>query len=379
MVRVTIVSKCIADISPPEELSVSRYICFPLLPSGVTYDCAYADACLVRTNSYNYISGFYYLASVGGSWIGSLLLSQHVYLLNGLSIACYALTACVSVAVPSHCGREEHDQSYAVITPEQEDDDFNATPPPLAGSAVLSLNPKVTPFRRPFYVPTLTVSPKHQPSLFRILVSSWRTSYQSLLALFTTSFPTSNVLLVYLLNALARGAEVLLPQYTSLLLSWSLATVNSAMALKSLVSALLLLMVPTLRRIYLEPRMGVQQIDLLIMQGSLFANMLGVIALGVTGPAWFFVWSLCVYTSGILLPDSLYSYGTFTLPAGDTVAELYVRLGLVNTVASIVAGPLWSTLFSMVLRSDALPLGLPFWLCAILFGAGIAGVTVLKR
>lgn len=341
--------------------------------------CAYADACLFRTNSYNYISGVYYLASVGGSWIGSLLLSQHVYLLNGLSIACYALTACVSVAVPSYCGRDEHDQSYAAIIPEQEDDDFNATSPPLAASAVLSLSPKVTLCRRSFCVHTLTIPPKHQPSPFRILVSSWRTSYQSLLALFTTPFPTSNVLLVYLLNALARGAEVLLPQYTSLLLSWSLATVNSAMALRSLVSALLLLMVPTLRRIYLEPRMGVQQIDLLIMQGSLFANMLGVIALGVSAPAWFFVLSLCVYTSGILLPDSLYSYGTFTLPPGETVAELYVRLGLVSTVASMIAGPLWSTLFSIVLKSDALPLGLPFWLCAGLFGAGIAGVTALKR
>ena len=106
--------------------------------------CAYADPCLVRTNSYNYISGFYFLASVLGSWIGSLLLSQHVYLLNGLSIAAYALTACVAVAVPSQCGREEHDQSYAAVSTEQEDDDdFNATSSPLAGSTVLLPNPKV--------------------------------------------------------------------------------------------------------------------------------------------------------------------------------------------------------------------------------------------
>ena len=125
--------------------------------------------------------------------------------------------------------------------------------------------------------------------------------------------------------------------------------------------------------------MSVQQIDLLIMQVSLFANVLGVIALGVSGPAWFFVLSLCVYTGGILLPDSLYSYGTLALPPGETVAEFYVQAGLVNTVAFMVAGPLWSTLFSMVLRSDALPLGLPFWLCSIFFGAGIAGVTALKR
>lgn len=123
--------------------------------------CAYADACSIRTNSYNYVSGFYYLASVGGSWIGSLLLNQHVYLLNGLSIACYALTACVSVAVPSQCGREDHDPSYVAIAPEEEDDDFNATPSSLAASAVLSLNPKVTLLRRFFCERALTMFSEH--------------------------------------------------------------------------------------------------------------------------------------------------------------------------------------------------------------------------
>ena len=151
------------------------------------------------------------------------------------------------------------------------------------------------------------------------------------------------------------------------------------MALKNLVSALFLFMLPTLRRIYLEPRMSVPQMDLFITQASLLANTLGVIALGVSGPAWSFVLSLCVYTCGMGLADSLYSYGTFTLPDGENVAELYVRLGLLNTIASLVAGPLWSTLFSVVLRSGALPLGLPFWLSSGLFGAGIAGVAVLKR
>lgn len=151
------------------------------------------------------------------------------------------------------------------------------------------------------------------------------------------------------------------------------------MALKSLVSAIVLFMLPTLRRIYLEPRMTVPQMDLFITQASFLAYTVGVIALGVLGPAWFLVLSLCVYTGGLSLTDSLYSYAVFKLPAGENVAEVYARLGLISTITSLVAAPLWSILFSFVLRSGTLPLGLPFWLSSGLFAAGMAGVMVLKR
>ena len=123
---------------------------FPYVPGCATCDCAYADACVVRTNSYNYISGFYFLASVGGSWIGSLLLSQHVYLLNGLSIACFALTAGVSASVPSHCGRDgQVDESPALMNPDQEDDNYDNARPLLGENAVVSddFTPKVVTFR----------------------------------------------------------------------------------------------------------------------------------------------------------------------------------------------------------------------------------------
>ena len=337
---------------------------------------------MARTNSYNYISGFYFLASVAGSWIGSLLLSQHVYLLNGLSIACYVLTACVSATIPRHCGRDEQDdERSAMIVPDDEDDHFDRSRPSSAENVVLShdFNPKVILSASSFSVPLLIQLPEFQSSLLRVLFKSWHASYRSLVALFSTTFPTSTVLLIYFLNSLATRVEVLLPQYTSLLLSWPLATVNAAMALKNLISAFFLFILPTLRRIYLEPRMSVQQIDLFITQMSLVANTVGMIGLGMSAPAWFFVLFLCVYTSGMGLADSLTSYGTFTLPAAEKMAEFYVHTGLINTIASLLAGPLWSALFSIILRSGGFPLGLPFWLCAGLFGAGIAGVAVLRR
>lgn len=187
------------------------------------------------------------------------------------------------------------------------------------------------------------------------------------------------ILLIYLANGLASRTEVLLPQYTSLLLSWPLATVNMVMALKSLISALALFVLPTLRKIYLEPRMNTQQIDLFITQASLVANTVGVIGMGISAPVGFFVLSLCIYTSGTGLADSLTTYGTVTLPPGETVSQFYVRTGLINTIAALVGAPLWSAIFSIVVKSSALPLGLPFWLCALLFGMGIMGVTALKR
>ena len=60
---------------------------------------------IVRTEFYNYISAFWVLSSVGGSAIGSVLLSRHVWLLNALSVLCFILAACLATAIPSGLGR----------------------------------------------------------------------------------------------------------------------------------------------------------------------------------------------------------------------------------------------------------------------------------
>ena len=165
IVRTTIVIKCIADVSPPERLSVSQHThTLPPIPAYAACVCTYADSCVARTNSYNYISGFYFLASVGGSSIGSLLLSQHVYILNGLSIACYALTACVSATVSGHCGRDEQDDESSVpVLSEDEDDTYESFRPSSAENARLSRNvkPKVIRSRSSFCAPILTAKTMH--------------------------------------------------------------------------------------------------------------------------------------------------------------------------------------------------------------------------
>lgn len=190
------------------------------------------------------------------------------------------------------------------------------------------------------------------------------------------------MIILFLINGLATNIQVIIPQYTSLVLSWPFARVDAVLALKSLVSALVLFCLPLFRKAYLAPHLSAPKIDLLITQASLAANLIGMVGLGFSGmfaSAGLFIASLCIYTSGIGLGDSLTSYGTFNLAPGQTVAEFYVHLGLINLIAGLTAAPLWSGLFSVILRSQILPFGLPFWICAGLFGAGLGGVGALRR
>ena len=102
---------------------------------------------------------------------------------------------------------------------------------------------------------------------------------------------------------------------------------------------------------------------------------------GFTGlPAPVFVGNLLVYTCGIGVTDSLTALGTMTLPpVGLGKDEFFVRIALVQTVAGLVASPLWSVAFAVGVKKGVLPIGLPFWASAGLFGVALAAARVLGR
>ncbi|KAL8678516.1 MAG: hypothetical protein Q9186_005152 [Xanthomendoza sp. 1 TL-2023] len=275
-------------------------------------------------------------------------------MLNALSMLCYVFAASVAATIPTESERELE------ATEDSQ---------PMLLGADHAHSPRSS-FDR-------TIKSLQQP-LFSIFLRSWKSSYLSIITLFSVPNPTYTVLLLFLINTFAVRVEVLLPQYTSLTLHWPLSTVNSVLALKSLTSALALFSLPSLRRRYLEPRMSTEQVDLFITQMSLVANAIGMVCLGFSASAPFFILSLCLYTSGVGLADSLTSYGTSTLPAGEQIGDFYVRQGLINTLASMAGAPVWSGFFSLILKNLTLPLGSPFWTCALLFGAAASGVAVLK-
>ena len=291
---------------------------------------------------------------------------------------CFALTAMLAMLIPSHCGRDSKLAADAVPILSPVEDDVQ--PPVSPDGRATFVDDQVITWGTLFR--TFILLSSSQLPLHRILLNSWHASYLSLVTIFRTNNPTFTVIILFFISGLANNIQVIIPQYTSLVLSWPFAEVDAILALKSLVSALILFCLPTFRKSFLEPRLSTPKIDLLITQASLAANLVGMVGLGFSGvfaSAGLFVASLCIYTSGIGLADSLTSYGTFSLAPGQTVADFYVRIGLISLVAGLTAAPLWSGLFSLVLQSKVLPFGLPFWISAGLFGAGLGGVGALRK
>ena len=320
------------------------------------------------TNVYNYISGAYCIASVIGSMVGSQLLQDHVYLLNGLGVLCFLLAAGLSCLVPASYGRNRPSDL------------------PVESTSLLSDDKA--------FSSTNSDSFHSKQSVTQLLLSSVGSSCTSLLKLFSVPQPTRTILLIMLLSNLATRIDVLLPQYASLTLSWPLATVNEVLALKSLVSALVLFALPSVRRIFLEPhfKKDPSSIDLLIPTISLLLNALGIFTLALPLPssstllALSFIVSLCVYTSGIGVADSLTTYGIHTLPSTTstsaseiTVTDFYTRTGLLATISALLGAPLWSALFSVMVGKGGAMMGVPFLVAGALFLCAMAGVGVLWR
>lgn len=286
-----------------------------------------------------------------------------MYILNSLSIACYLLTACIAATIPAHYGRQTPDKD--ITQPFLSDSSSSPSSPRLFDSLTednLSFpNPKVL-FPLPRLSPALTRNAQSSRSLPSLLLKSLSTSATTLLTLLSVPNPTFTVLLVALLYALFARIEILLPQYTSLALNWPLATVNAVLALKALISALILFLLPLFRTRVLAPRYNhaagpdngdaTTAIDLLIVKTSLASNFIGLVGIiGSTGHPGLFISSLCVYTAGVVIYDSLTSYGVQTLAAGEDISQFYIRIGVVNTIAALAGAPLWSGAFRGVLRS----------------------------
>lgn len=293
----------------------------------------------------------YILASVGGSATGSLLLSRHVYVLNLIGIFCAVLALGVTTLIPCRLGCH-HSRTEVV------DESAEYVPTSASSSNIEGAE------RSPRYL-------QRSDKIQSILLTSWKSSLLAATTLFRVANPTFTVVLIFFIYSFTTSIEVLHIQYISLSLHWSLALANSLLAIRALVSACLLLALPTLRRKYLHPRMNGQQADLFIVQASLFLNCIGMVGYGFSLPAPLFTMALCIYTSGNGLYDSLTTFGRSTLPANEKPADFFVRSGLVQTIAGLIGAPFWTTLFRLCIKSSSWPIGLPIWASAGLFGFNI--------
>ena len=313
----------------------------------------------IRTNANNYISAGFIGASVAGSIIGSLLLSHHIFILNLTGVVCAVLAVGVAAMfLPPDLGCERDPECPSN---ESEVSLLDGDASSDVDSTLINRN-----------------SHKDTPSVPRILLASWKSSIMSLLTLFRVANPTFTALWIFFFYAFSTIVEILNPQYISLSLHWPLARVNALLAIKTLVSAALLIALPSVRKRLLEPFMDSQAIDLLIIEASIALNMIGMAGYGFQLPAPFFTAALCIYTAGNGVQDSLLTFGRSTLPTTEDPADLFVRAGLIQLIAGLLGSFFWTALFSLCLRSSFLPIGLPFWLCAGFLAVAFGLVRSLK-
>lgn len=254
-------------------------------------------------------------ASVGGSALGSVLLSRHVFLLNGLGTVCSAITLGVNAFLPPQLGQSNPETS-----------DISA--------ADLLLGDETDPQRA-----SLDQQDGQCRSKSQIVLESWRSSIQSVTTLFRVPHPTSTVIWTFLLYAFTTRVEVLNPQYISLVLGWPLATVNSLLARNALLPAGVLFTLRIIRKSYLEPQINDQQVNLLVVRYSLLLNAAGIAGFSISIPSPLFIPALLVYTSGNGLWDSLITFGLTLLTGKHKAADFLVRSGLVQTIAGLIAAP----------------------------------------
>ena len=326
---------------------------------------------------------------MAGAAFASSLLSSHVYVVNIVSMICFLGTMSVISLIPHTLGRasqvpgggeplldsSEHQGFLSADSDEQEPVGESIDNPP--DHTIEGGKNKVSAIYHTSHAPEVSVD-CCQLSIPMIFVRSCQSSWRSMLTIFSIPNPTLTVIALLLASNFAQSIQVLLPQYSSLQLQWPLATSNAALAVKSLSSAVVSIVLPTLRTLFLESHMTTVQVDLLITRASIAVSFLGMLGLGASTIPVTFILSLCLYTLGQGLVDSLTAYGTITLGPDQKLGEFYVRTCLVQTLAAITAAPIWSTTFAVVLKDKGLPLGMPFYFCAACFALSWLGARYLR-
>lgn len=127
------------------------------------------------------------------------------------------------------------------------------------------------------------------------------------------------------------------------------------------VSGIILVSLPNVSHNLLKPRLGSSSaIDIWICKASVLANAVGVVLIGFAPTRMWFIFSMTVWTMGSGLGASLRSYITGMMDSKEKIEEIYLGIGMMETLASIVATAGWSGVFAEVLGLNYWVMRLPF-------------------
>lgn len=211
-----------------------------------------------------------------------------------------------------------------------------------------------------------------KPAVFSTLIHSLASNHTHTITLFRrilTSPPfTRTTLLSYFFLTLGLNVSIVFPQWASITYNWVFADVASVSSFQMVVSGLVLVALPSTTSFLLRRfNFGVAaNVDIFVVKTSVLLNALGLVLIAFAPSRATYVGAIGVYTLGAGVFAALRSFVT-AKSGGEGLGELYLAIGLVETIGNILASMGWGGALALVL-------GKGYWIERALF---VAAATVL--
>ncbi|KUJ06974.1 uncharacterized protein LY89DRAFT_726106 [Mollisia scopiformis] len=232
--------------------------------------------------------------------------------------------------------------------------------------------------------PLTPEDPDSQPALFRTIFSALASHTTHSLSLFHSIIYANKfsryTLFTYFMLTLGTGIRIIFAQWGSITFDWLFAEVNAITGFEMVVSGIILVSLPYITHSLLKPRLGSSSsVDIFVTKASVLAHAVGVVLIGFAPSRVGFIFSMTIWTLGSGLGASLRSFCTGMMESREAIEEIYLGIGMMETLANIVSTASWSAAFSEVLEMKYWVMRLPFMVSSSLLVVVFACVWVLGR
>lgn len=322
-----------------------------------------------RTGAFNVLSAILIGMMSVGTFIGALLLRQHVWLLCSIVICICALVMLLICLLPNH-----HKSLY----PEEENisdaEDSPRSSASQASSPATSLLNGEQDGRGASQGP-----PPLWQTVLRAATVDLLLSIQFVVQALQNPL-TLRVMSIFFTYTLAGTVSGTSQQWASSTFHTSLADVDKVTSMEQVVSAIVLFSLPTVSQRLLRPRLrSKQNTDLSVITASLVFCAFGALVMSLAPSIGIYAVGVAVSALGVGLADSLRSFATSALSDTETLESLYMSIRTMQSLAAIVGTPLWGGIFLLILKSDGgLPPGLLFFATGIVFLVSLYSTIPLR-
>jgi hypothetical protein len=223
--------------------------------------------------------------------------------------------------------------------------------------------------------------PKQATGLLDRFLADGQLLASAIVQLLWNNRPVALLLLTFLLTTLGRYAQEILLQYVTKRYGWTWSQASLLLSIRAFASLLLLLLIlPTASRLLASPKVGrlsARTKDLWLARGSAALLTLGAFTIGLAPKTWLMACGVALYALGGGY-NSLVRSLAVGVAGTEHAGTLYTIIATLESMGSLVAGPILSVAFNVGMSWDGAWVGLPFLAAGCLFSITLTVVCCLR-